>query len=66
MSNRLKHPVKHTAEREHVADMCVKRVQRKGSDGGQKRRGKKKRGEGAEPWNVGTVAVNSISDCLGG
>ena len=37
--------------------------------GGKKEEEKKKpckRGEGAEPWNVGTVAVNSISDCLGG
>ena len=25
-----------------------------------------KRGEGAEFWNVGTVAVNSISVCMGG
>ena len=64
--NRFKRPVKHTEEREHVADMYVKRVRCKGSDGGQKRRGGKKHVKEAEPWNVGTVAVNSISVCMGG
>lgn len=39
--NRFKCPVKHTEERDHVADLYVKRVRCKGSDGGQKRWGKK-------------------------